>query len=230
MNLETQKLGGKVTAIKLRREALERYYINPNKCLNCGKIIEVPEKVKVQVIRAKKFCHSSCSAKYNNNHRVRKIKELHERVQKDYYRICSLCKKDFITKHHCRKRCEECRNNTKLEDRTKGELFLKRKNYQSARSTIVHHAAKTYEKSDKPKKCLKCSYDNHYEVCHIKDVKDFPNEALIKEINHIDNLIALCPTHHWELDNGLLNINNLSRDIQVVKVESLISSCPSGLR
>ena len=51
-----------------------------------------------------------------------------------------------------------------------------------------------------------CGYDKHYEIAHIKPVSDFEDDALITEINSIDNLIALCPNHHWEFDNGLLNI------------------------
>jgi hypothetical protein len=34
-------------------------------------------------------------------------------------------------------------------------------------------------------------------------VKDFPPEAKLTEINAIDNLVALCPTHHWEFDHPL---------------------------
>jgi predicted restriction endonuclease len=26
------------------------------------------------------------------------------------------------------------------------------------------------------------------------------------EINHIDNLVGLCPTHHWEFDAGLIDL------------------------
>ena len=28
----------------------------------------------------------------------------------------------------------------------------------------------------------------------------------IEEINNINNLIGLCPNHHWEYDNGLLEL------------------------
>jgi predicted restriction endonuclease len=59
-------------------------------------------------------------------------------------------------------------------------------------------------KSDKPKKCSNCSYDKHYEVCHIKDVKHFPEESFLSEVNQIDNLISYCRNCHWEFDNGLL--------------------------
>ena len=53
---------------------------------------------------------------------------------------------------------------------------------------------------------FRSGYDKHYEVCHIKAVSDFSEDTPITVINHIDNLVALCPNHHWEFDNGLLDI------------------------
>ena len=52
-----------------------------------------------------------------------------------------------------------------------------------------------------------CGYSKHYEVAHIKAVADFDDNDLISEINSENNLIALCPNHHWEYDNGLLKID-----------------------
>jgi len=37
-------------------------------------------------------------------------------------------------------------------------------------------------------------------------VSDFPDAALIAEINDIANLVALCPNHHWEFDHGVLTL------------------------
>ena len=52
-----------------------------------------------------------------------------------------------------------------------------------------------------------CNYDHHYEVCHIKPIKDFSLNSLIYEINNKDNLIHLCPNHHWEFDNNKIDIS-----------------------
>lgn len=89
---------------------------------------------------------------------------------------------------------------------TKEELFSRRENYQSARSSIRKNATDTYKNSDKPKCCLVCGYSKTYEVAHIKGVADFNGNSLISEINDISNLIALCPNHHWEYDNTDFNI------------------------
>lgn len=90
--------------------------------------------------------------------------------------------------------------------KTKGELLNDRKNYQSYRSAIRKIAEAIYKASDKPCCCAKCGYSNHIEIAHIKAVADFDDSSTIAEINSINNLIALCPNHHWEYDNGLLKL------------------------
>ena len=96
--------------------------------------------------------------------------------------------------------------NGDILERTKGELFQKRKNWQSARSTIRKLARDYYEELNPDAKCVVCGYSKHIEVAHIKAVSDFDDNTTIKEINSIDNLIALCPNHHWEYDNGIIKI------------------------
>lgn len=91
--------------------------------------------------------------------------------------------------------------------RTKGELLSDRKNYQSYRSTVRKWAEKIYKENNSECKCVICGYDKHIEIAHIKAVSDFDDDATIAEINNINNLIGLCPNHHWEFDNGLLDIS-----------------------
>ena len=64
----------------------------------------------------------------------------------------------------------------------------------------------TFKNSGKPLVCKLCNYEKHVEICHRKSVSDFSDETTVSEINHIDNLVALCPNHHWELDNLSLKI------------------------
>ena len=70
-----------------------------------------------------------------------------------------------------------------------------------------------YINSNKPKQCIVCNYDKHYEVAHIKSVSDFDDGSLISEINNQDNLIALCPNHHWEYDNTDFDITPYLKEI-----------------
>lgn len=96
-----------------------------------------------------------------------------------------------------------------VSSKTKGELFSCRKNWQSARTSIRKNAQKVFEQSEKSYKCAICGYDKHIEIAHIKAVSEFDDSALLTEINHPDNLIALCPNHHWEFDNNLLKLNTV---------------------
>ena len=99
-------------------------------------------------------------------------------------------------------------NNNDVLTKTKGELFNSRKNWQSARSAIQKSARRVYfENIDKPK-CAICGYNKHVEVAHKKSVSEFDDNTLIKDINSINNLVGLCPNHHWEFDNGLLTLEN----------------------
>ena len=94
----------------------------------------------------------------------------------------------------------------KVKDITKKELFESRKNWQSARTYIQKLARQTFYQHNKKPKCFVCGYDKHIEVAHIKPVANFDDSTTIDQINSIDNLIGLCPNHHWEFDNGLLEI------------------------
>lgn len=89
---------------------------------------------------------------------------------------------------------------------TKGELFSKRPNWWGAAISIRKSARQNYLLSGRPRKCAVCGYDKYVEIAHIKPVAEFDNNALVADINKIDNLVALCPTHHWEFDHGLLKL------------------------
>lgn len=168
--------GGIANGIKARREAITKYMENPNLCQNCGKIIQVGTK-KVAEIKIKKYCNRSCAAIANNKipKRIRKPKVTKPKVTKSYIR--------FLTK-------------------TKSEIFTNR-SWQAARSIIQKSARFIYFHTNKENKCKLCDYKNHIEVAHIKSVASFHGNAKLYEINHIKNLIGLCPNHHWEFDNFL---------------------------
>lgn len=207
-----QSMGGKATAIKLRQEALAKYYSDPNRCKNCHSIIEVRDHEKVRCVKLKRFCNHSCAASF--------AAKLKPRIKKLIR--CKKCGADVACKNgYVRKLCDAClsicrKENMAKIDRsfrknvlgalTKGELFRSRKNYQSARSTIRKHAYDVFVRSGQALKCNVCGYDKYSEVCHRRDVSDFPSEATLKEINDINNLLSLCPNHHWEFDNNLLHL------------------------
>jgi hypothetical protein len=92
-----------------------------------------------------------------------------------------------------------------IED-TKGALFANRKNWQSARSTIQKNARIIYFNNRESPACEICGYTKHVEVAHRKSVSSFDDSCKICEINDPNNLIGFCPNHHWEFDNGILDV------------------------
>lgn len=213
-----QSKGGITQGIIARKNAIDKYYENPNVCGFCNKIIEIKEKEKVREVKRKKFCNQSCAAKINNEE-YHKRKKLRRIVFKF---ICTRNKSKNneivkILKERIKKLIKEklvivikIRRNEKFHylSGTKKELFDKYKSWQGARGKIQQHARYIYNNSNNPKKCINCGYDNHYEVCHKKAVSEFDDNAnIINEINNIDNLMALCPNHHWEFDNKMKKIN-----------------------
>jgi hypothetical protein len=168
--------------------------------------------------RKRKFCDHSCAASYGNAHAPKRRSRSEG--------TCERCgstvkfKKRADGRHQTRKRfCTECFKIVKaekfgvapLESRTKGELFARCRSWQGARSMIQRDARKGYLASGAPRKCKRCGYELHFEVSHLRDVSTFPDSALVSEINDLMNLVALCPTHHWEFDNGHLSVKELQR-------------------
>ena len=181
--------GGKATAIVSRRRAIEKYYIDPKRCKYCEQIIHPKEKDKVAETKRRSFCSHACSAIYNNIKRGKnaEVRKERRKIKRQLIRKLKLPKFDYLL------------------EKTKQEVFSNTK-WQSARSTIRKHAAFVFSGNKKDYCCEVCKYDKHVEICHIKAVKDFDKNAKIKEINAIENLVGLCPNHHWEFDNGLLEL------------------------
>lgn len=187
MNRSIQSLGGVASGIIQRQNALNKYYENPTLCKQCLKIIEPRDSEKVSEVRRKNFCSQSCSAKFNNHRRIKLVVV----IKRCGIRI-NLASVPFYKKPELF---------IKLNCRTKKDLFISRTNWQSARSSIRRNAQMAWKRSGRALKCSVCGYEKHCEIAHIKSVSDFSDESLIRDINSIDNLISLCPNHHWEFDN-----------------------------
>lgn len=217
------------------RQRIDEYNKNPNSCLCCNKPILASYDQKLRDVKIKKFCSLSCAAKYNNVGKVHNptginnSKSIISNLSNNQI-IEAFNSSNNLTefslklgyKSRINKNQENVQNklaelnldiNDLIADKndvnsdTKGSLFDRRSNWQNARSTIQKEARKIYQNSDKPKQCIVCGYDKHYEVAHVKAVSDFSDDALISEINDEENLIALCPNHHWEYDNDGLDIS-----------------------
>lgn len=113
---------------------------------------------------------------------------------------CPQCNKKCATKVGV---CHTCRQQNSYEEYSK--LTLGDKTYDKhkyAKYAYVRYYAKRKAIELGWTKCVKCGYDKHFEVAHIRAISDFPPETLLIDINSESNLKPLCPNCHWEFDNG----------------------------
>lgn len=228
--------GGKARAIIQKQEAKQRideYNQNPNICKFCNKPLIAPYGKRLNETLKKQFCSLSCASKFNNKNKINNNnnnisiinQKSDEEIIKAFYDSSTISEFGYKLGYTYRikkskvliDRLESLGldindiDGTRIrqvENLTKKEIFDKYDNWQTARSTIQKYAKINYENSNKPKKCIVCGYDKHYEVAHIKAVSDFDDNVLISDIDNIDNLIALCPNHHWEYDNTNFDIKS----------------------
>jgi hypothetical protein len=151
-----------------------------NLCSNCGTTTNNP-----------KFCSRSCSTTSNNKLNPRRIKT----------KFCRRCLTPILSRQTY---CGICWNMGRMDRErvTIGDIQRSAKYQISA--YIRHDARRAYKRSDLPKRCLVCKYATHIEICHRRPIRDFSEDALVSDVNMLSNLVALCPTHHWELDTGYL--------------------------
>jgi hypothetical protein len=148
-------------------------------CVTCGASTPNP-----------KFCSKSYAAKFNN-------RESPKRQRQDFF-----CQKCGAPARYRRKCCEQCNPMNGADWSTRTLLFAR--SFLDYHARIRQLARKNYYDSGRPRKCSKCGYSKHLEICHIKPIQDFDEDTPIAVINSLDNLVALCPNCHWEFDNGLL--------------------------
>jgi 5-methylcytosine-specific restriction endonuclease McrA len=134
-----------------------------------------------------KFCSRSCSAINSNKISIKRRKT-------------NKCKKCSCLIYKGINYCKSCYTIKSNDPNiTISELIYKKHHRSSAYALIRAKARKAVKHLEK--KCSKCSYDKHVEVCHIKPISSFCNTSTISEINNLNNLILLCPNCHWEFDN-----------------------------
>ena len=174
--------GGIATSLKLREAAIDRYNKNPNICQWCSSPMLLKDKQKIRDVKIKKFCNHSCFAKDMHSKRIKKPRAPKIRIR--------------ATPKEVTEYIEQC---------TIQQLQDKGQTYQPIRSAITKYARKQMKNIEKI--CYQCGYDSHVEVCHIKAVASWPKTTPFSEINAKENLVYLCPNHHWEFDHGKLNLN-----------------------
>lgn len=150
-----------------------------------------------------KFCSHACRYKFYSNVLPKRNPEGE----------CKDCNKPISSRHV---RCGDCRLKARSYGYCVGPLTLlgtlRGYPYQ-VNARIRTMARKVYFAIKKNTKCEKCGYSLHIDVCHIKDISSFSDEAKICEVNDPDNLIGLCKRCHWEFDKKFITLDEIKTSI-----------------
>ncbi len=73
----------------------------------------------------------------------------------------------------------------------------------------VRQLNRTWNRGLTSQPCQGCGYDKSVELAHLKAIKSFSKDSLIKDINHPDNILVLCSRCHTEYDNGQLALEDI---------------------
>lgn len=212
------------------QQSLKNYYADPNYCEHCGKLIHprTGQKSAISATKRKKFCNHTCASSRNNAIYPRRtavkegicercgvVVEFKKQKSGNYLRkrFCPTCVPLHLSELATERRnTVGFRNSGKpLDNYTKGEL-RKNTRYCDFRKIFSTYARNTYLRSGKPLVCSHCGYSYHVDICHIKDVAKFSDDALFGEINDLSNLVALCKNHHKEFDDGVLDLEGIVND------------------
>lgn len=82
--------------------------------------------------------------------------------------------------------------------------------YLKSRIKIQKHARLIFLEHGMDRACLICGYTRHVQACHRDPVSSFPKTTIISEINNPENMVGLCPNHHWEFDNGFITKEDIA--------------------
>lgn len=149
-------------------------------CLNCLNNTSNPS-----------FCSRSCAVTYNNKKKKKRqlkttrCKHCQEIIQRNGHKhrptVCGKCKNKYGN------------------DPTIEEVTYKHLHKSSAFAFIRGKARRAFKGVQA--KCIFCGYDKHVEIAHKTAISLFPLDTRLSVVNHIDNLMRLCPNCHWEFDN-----------------------------
>jgi len=207
--------------------ASQRSHIkNNSSCTVCAKMFH---RTKSEISKSKSqniFCSSSCAAKFNNKGLQRnppKTKTCSLCLQtftKNKIKIRSKYCEACCTKPKPKPKFRNNEFNILKDKDIKLKITTQKRNnptikeclehisiigkHPSWKSSYVRAHNNSINKDLKKLPCQKCGYSKHIELCHIKAVSSFGEEAYINDINSPDNILVLCRNCHWEFDHKLL--------------------------
>jgi hypothetical protein len=174
-------------------------------CTNCN--ITFDKKPSEMKKTKNHFCTRNCAASFNNRGKRRHPP-----------RTCKKCNLTYVTSktHRSLSICIDCTSQINTTEQIKK---MSKKDYRERESVKNRHPSwlnshirnfnRSWNSELRKLPCQKCGYNTHVELAHIKGIKDFNDDSTIEEINSPDNILVLCPNHHWEFDNGILKIQDI---------------------
>lgn len=179
-----------------------KYRTETNKCYDCGN-------------KSKGYRCMTCYKIYrlkNSNLVDNKTPILKGSKKSYYYSYCHTCNKPCNGK-----RCQKCHIKHCYDDTCLLDISYKDLPRPSLYAKI-RTRARAIAKRMGWKSCINCGYSKHIEVCHKKPISSFNETSMVSEVNHIDNLIPLCPNCHWEFDKGDLTIEQINSNQQALDI------------
>jgi hypothetical protein len=192
---KTQQFFCNPECYKKHNVEVKEYYQKIVVCANCNKeCIKAASQIR-KAKHGKNYCSSSCAAISNN--------KITTEFKRKKTKKCKNCPNLIFNKvtycQTCWKKFGSIDNFTLFD--VAGERCMDATRY----TPIRQRCRNLYKNSDRPKQCIVCGYDKHYEVCHIKGIAEFTLETKVSEINSRENTVALCPNCHWEFDHGIID-------------------------
>lgn len=173
-----------------------------------------------------KFCSQSCSAS----------RRLGIQRNPPKLRVCLACGGEFLMSgtHRSPKYCPPCKgSNTwptvdlKRPHIRRGSRYFTRPDYKNVTieqicqgpyltgkhkshlHIYIRALNRTWNKAKLKLPCAVCGYSAHVELAHIQPISSFSPDTLLGVVNATENVIQLCPNHHWELDSGVLKLKTI---------------------
>ena len=166
-------------------------------CKQCQKSFD--KELRHIISSPNHFCSRSCANRWTNIHVKWK-----DHIIPKY--ICNVCgnERDGRAKTGTCLKCQNAADSEKCKQRTIKEVKEKNKHRMMWYTSEIRNFARSWNPTLVGSPCQHCGYDVHTEICHIKPIKEFDDLTPLCEVNRSENLVVLCPNHHWEFDNGIL--------------------------
>ena len=197
----THQDANKILGRLFHDRSVTEYNTSPAICAQCRDVIQL-NGARPNERRKQRFCSSSCAATYNNHAYPKRHKQTKKCIKCDRDVVSAFAKYCAV---HTTKRSRRYSTLQDIIDGYRGSGYAPGIAYSHVRSRARRMLLKTART-----RCeiASCGYATHIEAAHIKPISSFRLDTLIETINKPENILALCPNHHWELDNNVLDINS----------------------